>query len=164
MSENRSQMSEGGRKGGAFFGEHSDGTPLKFSPADDRTAGLRKAGWRPLGSGYWMRDGEIRREKELLEEQTHSQLHDQDVLDRQADNLVSDGTEATLPGREKSASVEEVSRLRQTRDRIAGQRFNRVDEKVKRVPLNAEIESGDPDHEFLDGKAGAKAWRKTNRF
>jgi hypothetical protein len=156
VSENRNQTSEGGRKGRRFYGE--DGGLFPVSEGSDRTAELRKAGWRPFSLGIWERSGEFRRIEDLLnEQQTWAEKHDDDVLAKNRNDLSSDANEATLPDREKSATVAQVSRVEQSRAK--GQRF-RSDARPATVRISTEMRSGDDGHEFLDSPGDWNAKRQ----
>ena len=147
-------------KRNAFYGTGGFDVPFFASQkADQNSAQLRKSGWRPVDGSFnqwWVNeDGQVSRAEDILK--NWSQTHDQDILDRQSENLTSDGNEATLPDREKSASVEEVMRLRQSRDK--GQKFQRSDAKVRNVPLNAQTRQGD-----LPEGEGIEQWNKNRKL
>lgn len=149
-------------KGRAFYGENEWGIPFsagKEEPKPDYSR-LKQDGWRPMSGSLnrlWVNeDGRVSRADDLLK--NFSERNDQDILAKQSEDLTSDGNEATMPHREKSASVEEVMRLRQ--GRAKGQKFQRSDAKVRSIPLNAQTRQG----ELPSGEEEIQTWNETRKL
>jgi len=167
--DNRSQQSQGLKRtnSGGFFGEHGPAYGYPRESAPDPTAALKKQGWRPFGR-YWYRGGEFKPLEELLAEQKKNEPINKryaasdkevDVWEKQAQDA-EDDLGAIQGSHAKDETIGGVARLEQSRAK--GQTF--PTDKPPRTVRGVPEQGYDSDHEFLEGKAGAKAWRKANKF